>query len=136
MIKLNGSTSYEQTPNGSTIMHRRVNAEDIIDYSTGVPKNDLEFKQSDDIEYRNGSLLHSGGYSKYKFIQNNREESVEEDAHSESFMDIFSAHGSYTLDLLRCYSVPYKMRQMQSVNVAEDMLEENLNAKIDTGNHL
>lgn len=116
-------------------MHRRVNSEDIIEYSTGIPKNDFNFKQSDDIEYRNGSLIHSGGYTEYNFRQNTGEENVEEDTHSDSFTDIFSAHGSYTLDFLRCYSVPYRMRQMQSANVAEDILEENLNAKIDKGNH-
>ena len=111
-------------------MHRRVNTEDIIDYSTRVPKDDFKFEQTEDIEYRNGSLLHSSGHTEYNFTQNHREENIQDE---HSFTDIFSARGSYTLDLLRCYSLPYITRQMRSMNEAEDVQEENLKAKVDPG---
>ena len=57
-------------------MQRIVEEGDIIDYSTGMPKEDFKFKQVEDIEYRNGSLYHSGGSTEVK-MENDLNDNVD-----------------------------------------------------------
>jgi hypothetical protein len=115
----------------STKMQRRVEEGDIIDYSTGMPKQDFKFKQVEDIEYRNGSLYHSGGSTEVK-IEKDLNDNVE-DEQQPSFSDIFSASGSYNLDLQHCYSIPHRQRvkQRRSIQTDDDMQEEDLRATVD-----
>ena len=115
----------------STKMQRTVQEDDIINYTTGMPKEDFKFKQVEDIEYRNGSLYHSGGYTEIK-MEKDLSDDVEGE-HQPSFSDIFSASGSYDLDLQYCYSVPHRQRvkQRRSIQMDNDMQEENLRATVD-----
>lgn len=127
----NNHNRYQQQIANSTKMQRTVEESDIIDYTTGMPKNDLKFKQVEDIEYRNGSLYHSGGYTEVK-VKKDLNDDVE-DEHQPSFSDIFTARGLYNLDLQHCYSVPHRQRvkQRRSVQIDDDMQEENLRATVD-----
>lgn len=112
----------------STKMQRIVEEGDIIDYSTGMPKEDFKFKQVEDIEYRNGSLYHSGGSTEVK-MENDLNDNVDQP----SFSDIFSASGSYNLDLQHCFSVRHHQRakQRRSIQIDDDMKEEGLRATFD-----
>lgn len=109
----------------STKMQRIIEEGDIINYSTGMPKEDFKFKQVEDIEYRNGSLYHSGGSTEVKIENDNMDQP--------SFSDIFSASGSYNLDLRLCYSVRHhqRVKQRRSIQIDDDMQEEGLRATDD-----
>ena len=115
----------------STKMQRTIEEGDIIDYTTEMPKEDFKFKQVEDIEYRNGGLYHSGGYTEVKMEKDLSDDM--ENEHQPSFSDIFSASGSYNLDLQHCYSVPHRQRvkQRRSIQMDSDMQEENLRATVD-----
>ena len=84
-------------------MHRSIDSKDVIHYSTGARKRDIQLRKEEDIEYRNGVLQHSSGDTSFKVQSKN---SIEEPQSSQEkeFSDAFSARGSYTLDLQRCYT--------------------------------
>ena len=93
-------------------MHRVVESDDVIDYSTGAKKRDIQLTKDEDIEYRDGILYHSSGDTLIK-IKNKKYVQEPPDEHQNSFSDAFSAHGSFTLDLQQCYIQP-KKRQNQA----------------------
>ena len=122
---------YEQAQDGIKKMHRRIEEDDVISYSTGAPKEDLKFTQNEDIEYRNGSLHHSSGNTEVKIKDSQGRENEDDD--QPSLSDILSARGSYTLDLQHCYSAPQRQgdRQRRNVQIDENMQQEDLSAKFD-----
>ena len=116
-------------------MHRSVDSKDVIDYSTGARKRDIQLRKEEDIEYRDGVLQHSSGDTSFK-IENKND--IKEPQHSQEkeFSDAFSAHGSYTLDLQRCYTPTRKdgARRKRSLNdqmnqnrISEERLTANFN---------
>ena len=116
-------------------MHRSVDGKDVIDYSTGARKRDIQLQKEEDIEYRNGVLRHSSGNTMFKVEGRNGIEEAQSGQEKE-FSDVFSAHGSYTLDLQQCYT-PSKQdgaRQKRSLNdemnrnrMSEERLTANFN---------
>ena len=98
-------------------MHRSIDSKDVIDYSTGARKRDIQLRKEEDIEYRNGVLQHSSGDTSFKVQSKNGFEEPQS-SHKKEFSDAFSARGLYTLDLLRCYT-PTKLdgaRQKRSLD--------------------
>ena len=123
---------YEQNSDRVKKMHRSINGKDVIDYSTGARKRDIQLRKEEDIEYRDGVLQHSSGDTSFKI------ENINEPQHSQEkeFSDVFSAHGSYTLDLQRCYAPTSKdgARRKRSLNdqmnqnrICEERLTANFN---------
>ena len=105
-------------------MHRFIGSDDIIDYSTGARKRDIQLTKDEDIEYRDGILYHSSGDTSFKI--NNRH-SIEEprDKQQKSFSDAFSAHGSYSLDLQQCYVQPRQVKTRQRRSL-QDQMNDNM----------
>ena len=84
-------------------MHRSVDGKDVIDYSTGAKKRDIQLRKEEDIEYRNGILRHSSGDTMFK-VEGKRGIEDAQSGQEKEFSDAFSAHGSYSLDLQQCYT--------------------------------
>ena len=115
--------------------HRTVNSEDVVDYTSHVPKDDVMLTKEEDIEYKSGKLQHSAGRMSVRLLP---DPEVQKDTERDSLLadvqpdpregdrwrretdekddpptydgsvriDSPSAEGSYTLDLTRCYRVP------------------------------
>ena len=83
-------------------MHRSIDGSDVIEYSTGARKRDIQLSREEDIEYRDGILQHSSGDTSFK-IQSKTGIKETDSPQQKTFSDAFSAHGSYTLDLQQCY---------------------------------
>ena len=96
------SDRYEQNSDSMKKMHRSIDSNDVIDYSTGARKRDIQLRKEEDIEYRNGVLQHSFGDTSFKVQSKNGFK--EPQSSQKEFSDAFSARGSYTLDLQRCYT--------------------------------
>lgn len=99
-------------------MHRSVNGDDVILYSTGVPKRDLKLNKEEDIEYQSGRLSHSAGTTSVKLTKSD----VGQD--QEGFSSLFSAKGSYNLDLIQCFSIANRAYSRHRRSVGNEM-EEN-----------
>ena len=98
-------------------MHRSIDGKDVIDYSTGARKRDIQLRKEEDIEYRDGILQHSSGDTSFK-IQNKNSIEEPQSSQEKEFSDAFSARGSYSLDLQQCYT-PTKQdgaRRKRSLN--------------------
>ena len=121
-------------------MHRSIDSKDVIDYSTGAKKRDIQLRKEEDIEYRNGVLQRSSGDTSFKVQSKNGIEEPHSSQEKE-FSDAFSAHGSYTLDLQRCYT-PTKQdgaRQKRSLDDkinGNRMSEERLTANFNISKYL
>ena len=126
---------YKQNSDSVKKMHRSVTNKDVIDYSTGARKRDIQLRKEEDIEYRNGILQHSSGDTSFK-IQNKN--GIKEPQHTQEkeFSDVFSAHGSYTLDLQRCHTLTRKdgarrkrslISQMNRNRISEERLTASFN---------
>ena len=113
-------------------MHRSIKSDDVIDYSTGARKRDIQLTKDEDIEYRDGILYHSSGDSLVK-IKDRKET---QDDSQKSFSDAFSAHGSYNLDLHECHPQTVEERSRQRRNVddqmSQNMKEEGLKISFNT----
>ena len=113
-------------------MHRSIDSKDVIDYSTGARKRDVQIRKEEDIEYRNGVLQHSSGDTLFK-VQSKTGIEEPRSSQEKEFSDAFSAHGSYTLDLQRCYTPTKKdgirhKRSLYNQMNRTVMLEERLTA--------
>lgn len=115
-------------------MHRFVDSKDVIDYSTGARKRDIQLTKDEDIEYRDGILQHSSGDTSVK-VKNSRDIEEQNDELNKQFSDVFSAHGSYSLDLERCQArttARQKRTSYDNIDQAE-MTEESLMGHFDMG---
>ena len=115
--------------------HRTVNSEDVVDYTSHVPKDDVMLTKEEDIEYKSGKLQHSAGKTSVQLLP---DPEMQKDTERDSLLadvqldpgegdrwrretdeqddpetydgsvrfNTFSADGSYTLDLTHCYSIP------------------------------
>jgi hypothetical protein len=112
-------------------MHRHIDGDDVIDYSTGAKKKNIKLSKDEDIEYRDGFLYHSSGSTVLRIKQGqNANKAVEK-----SVAEAFAAEGSFTLDLEHCY-VPAKhvqSRRRRSVNeeMDKDSTEEDIKTNYD-----
>ena len=115
---------YEQNTDKVKKMHRFVDSNDVIDYSTGARKRDIQLKKAEDIEYRDGILQHSSGDTSFK-IQNTNDIAQPENSQEKEFSDAFSAHGSYNLDLQQCY-IPTKQDGERGKRSLNDQMNKNM----------
>ena len=108
-------------------MHRNIESEDVIEYSTGAKKKHFKLERNEDIEYRDGKLYHSSGDTDIKLKGKD-----EQNGDQMSLSKAFSAHGSFSLDLEQCYSPSHRARARQrrslSIRMNQDMTEEGLKA--------
>ena len=93
---------HEKGPSNVKKMHRHIDGNDVIDYSTGAKKKNIKLLKDEDIEYRDGFLYHSSGSTVLHIKQGQNAKTAEK-----SVAEAFAAEGSYTLDLEHCY-VPAK----------------------------
>lgn len=112
-------------------MHRHIEGDDVTEYASGANKKHVQFLKEEDIEYRDGFLYHSSGFTEITIKGQTRDES------QHSVSESFAAQGSYTLDLLQCY-VPAKhtqsrKRRSMSEEMDRDLTEEDLKVHIDRG---
>lgn len=118
-------------------MHRTIESDDVIEYSTGAKKQDFKLERSEDIEYRGGKLYHSSGGTSIKVKGKNDQSGGDED--HMSFSKAFSAHGSFSLDLEQCYSQPQRARARQRRSMSEkmnqDTIEESLKVLFNTSEY-
>ena len=125
MFKIYRRISTEQE--GTVKMHRSVNGDDVIAYTTGAPKRDLKLTKEEDIEYQSGKLRHSAGNTSVKVSK-----SVDEED-QQSFSKLYSASGSYSLDLKECSPVVKRAYSRHRRSVRDEMegskMEESLKAK-------
>ena len=126
---------YEQNSDNVKRMHRSFDGKDIINYSTGARKRDIQLRKEEDIEYRDGILQHSSGDTSFK-IQNENGIADTQSSQEKEFSDTFSAHGLYTLDLQQCYIPTRKdgarrkrslIDQMSQNKISEERLTANFN---------
>ena len=102
-----------------------------MEYSSGANKKKVLLLKDEDIEYRDGFLYHSSGFTDIRIKQQS------EDGVEHSISGAFAAQGSYTLDLQQCY-VPAKhmqsrKRRSMSEEMDLDLTEEDLKVNIDLG---
>ena len=110
-------------------MHRHIESDDVVAYSSEANKKKVQLLKDEDIEYRDGLLFHSSGKTDVKIkgkSHNNTEHSISE---------AFEAEGSYTLDLQQCL-VPAKhvlsrKRRSLSEKMDQDLSEEYLKVHYD-----
>ena len=130
------SYRFEEEKDGIKKMHRSVNSDDVIEYTTGAKKSDLQLTKEEDIEYRDGTLYHSAGNTSVMVKRSRVEEATGE---NKSLSDAFSAKSSYHLDLKRCYiqSNEEKGRRRRSLNynMDYDTKEEDLRGAFNKCNY-
>lgn len=123
----------EDSGSGNKRMHRHIESDDVIEYSSEARKKSVNLLKDEDIEYRNGVLHHSSGSTlvKLKGVQSQGEQ-------ERSISEAFSAQGSYSLDLQQCYIPDKHMQSRQRRSLSSkmngDLKEEDLKAHFDTCN--
>ena len=108
-------------------MHRSINGDDVIEYSTGAPKRDVKLTKEEDVEYQSGKLQHSAGNTSVRISKDDTKQD------QNSFSSLFSAKGSYSLDLKQCSPITKRAYSRHRRSVREDIekrgMEESLRAK-------
>ena len=111
-------------------MHRHIDGDDVIYYSSGTKKKNIKLLKDEDIEYRDGLLYHSSGSTMLHIKQKEDGTAVEN-----SISEAFAAEGSYTLDLQQCYIQTKHMQSRRRRSVSEEMrkdsMEEDIKAHYD-----
>ena len=128
------SFSYESTGDNSSVkMHRSISSSDVKEYSTGIHVKHVQLQKEEDIEYRSGYLYHSSGSTTVKMVKPSQRfaSKQEDDSLTE---DLFSANGSYVLDLVHCYTVPSNTKGKRSAR--KPMIRGSLKVVVDKGSYL
>ena len=127
------SFSYESTGDNSSVkMHRSISSSDVKEYSTGIHVKHVQLQKEEDIEYRSGYLHHSSGSTTVKMVKpSQRFASKQEEGPLNE--ELFSANGSYTLDLVNC-TVPSDTKGKRSVR--KPMIRGSLKVVVDKGSFL
>ena len=60
--------SVQDEIDGVLRMHRRVTSEDVEDYSSHIPGDDVALDREEDVVYRKGVLTHSEGVTTLKLM--------------------------------------------------------------------
>ena len=114
-------------------MHRMVESGDVADYPSGANKKDVKLVKDEDVEYHSGTLFHSRGTTSVSVGTS----SGGGDLDSIITPETFSGHGSYSLDLQRCYSlsqtVHSRKRRSLEEEIERDFEEDSLKATMDEG---
>ena len=150
-IQLVTAHYYSYTPSKDGLkMHRTVRNEDVVDYTSHIPKEDAFLSKEEDIEYRSGMLFHSSGSSYVKLLKTDSTQDIEKDtlladvdddddrqrrdANAKESMDTrsrMSARATYSLDLEHCYNVPRvatrnrrAVEEMKSVTIESTLMAQ------------
>ena len=118
---------YEKGPSNVKKMHRHIDGDDVIDYSSGAKKKNIKLMKDEDIEYRDGFLYHSSGSTVLRIKQGQNAGVVEK-----SVAEAFTAEGSYTLDLEHCYIPAKHVQSRRKRSVDEEMQKESAEEDIKT----
>ena len=131
-------------------MHRTVRNEDVVDYTSHIPKEDAFLSKEEDIEYRSGMLFHSSGSSYVKLLATDSKQDTEKDTlladvdddddrqrrdaeESTGTGSRMSAHATYSLDLEHCYNVPRvatrKRRAVERVTIESTLMAQMTESK-------
>ena len=115
-------------------MHRTVSSDDVKMYSSGARVKDMQLEKEEDIEYHSGHLYHSSGSTTVKMARikqrfSSRHTTLQDGPLNE---ELFSANGSYVLDLLRCYTVSSTARRGRR-SARKTMIRGSLEVVIDKG---
>ena len=114
-------------------MHRSVSSEDVMEYSTGARKKDMQLEREEDIEYQSGHLLHSSGVMSVKMARSPQKMRRRRETPAEGpLSDQVSSNASYTLDLVRCSRVASAKRNRSSEKTS--MMKDTLKSTINIGN--
>ncbi len=98
------------------VVHRNFATEDIVEYPSQFPRDDVELKKDEYLTYRSGILEHTTGSVNVKVmplrakVTPSKRDTTEPDG-QETFDGSFSANrfsvtGSYSLDIEYCYNIP------------------------------
>ena len=114
-------------------MHRSVSTDDVKKYSTGTRVKDIQLKKEEDIEYRSGHLFHSAGVTSVKMAKSRQKIRGRQVPLPEGPLNdqLFSANGSYSLDLVRCSKASPANRGRRSET--KSMKRDSLNAAENKG---
>ena len=127
------SFSYESTGDNSSVkMHRSISSSDVKEYSTGIHVKHVQLQKEEDIEYRSGYLYHSSGSTTVKMVKPSQRFASKQDGSLTE--DLFSANGSYVLDLVHCYTVPSNTKGKRSAR--KPMIRGSLKVVVDKGSYL
>ena len=130
-------------------MHRTVKNEDVVDYTSHIPKEEAFLSKDEDIEYRSGMLFHSSGSSYVKLLTTKSTEDTEMDIlladvrddadrkrrNTEERTDVgsghtkISAHATYSIDLEYCYNVPRARKRRAVEEMKSGVMESTLMAQ-------
>ena len=110
---------HEQGPSNVKKMHRHIDDNDVIDYSTGAKKKNIKLLKDEDIEYRDGFLYHSSGSTVLRIKQGQNAKAVEK-----SVAEAFIAEGSFILDLEHCYVPAKHVQSRRRRSVDEEMQKD------------
>ena len=108
-------------------MHRHIDGDDVIDYSTGAKKKNIKLLKDEDIEYRDGFLYHSAGSIVLRIKEGQDPKAVEK-----SVAEAFVAEGSFTLDLEHCYVPTKHVQSRRRRSVSEEMQKDSKEEDIQT----
>ena len=117
-------------------MHRSISSGDVKKYSSGTRVKDMQLEKEEDIEYRSGHLYYSSGSTTVKMVKPqqrfpSRRTTLQEGPLN---VELFSANGSYILDLLRCYTVPSTAERGRR-SARKTMIRGSLQVVVDKGNY-
>ena len=129
--------SYADTPEGIAKIHRTVNSQDVIEYASHVPPQEVQFHEEDDIEYREGKLVKSNGTVHLSVDRSaplsNR------DGGDQLFADVFTTRGSFNMELRMCRVIQRSSRRRRATQQkieGSQSLEESLLATINESGFL
>ncbi len=90
-------------------MNRSIHETDIKEYSDGLkPDGDVESTIQEELEYKEGKLEHSTGYTMIDMVNSSKKDYSDEESLNEqqpSLSQAFSARGQYQLTLQECSEV-------------------------------
>ena len=116
-------------------MHRTVRSEDVSEYSTEKPTDEIETATDEDIEYRLGRLEKSSGNTTFRLVNK-----TNSDVNSSfSLEQAFAGRGSYSMGLDSCRKMNKYAMSLQKKKVLSEMQtnskEEGLAATRNEGIH-
>ena len=63
------TASLQEMKEGTLRMHRKVTSDDVEDYASHVPKDEVELDKEEDIEYQKGILTRASGTVETKLMR-------------------------------------------------------------------
>ena len=112
-------------------MQRRIRKEDVSEYSTQEPSDDIDTEQDEEVLYRSGRLERSSGNTTVHLVNS----STNLELNSLSLSQALAATGSYKMELRTCrrigkYAYGAQKRRILS-EIGGNSKEEDLKATID-----